>query len=176
MMVPEDDEGEKRTAALGGELARVQKDLEDCTRLAKDRLNRLKYLQSDFDNFRKWSEKEKAAIVLHANENLLRDLLVVLDDFEHALPSLGMEKNREGMLMVYRKLTKILQEYGLESIECIGKKFDPNLHEVLCSEPCGKEPGTVLEDLMKGYRLREKVIRPSKVKIAEHAQANESER
>ncbi|HOX34389.1 MAG TPA: nucleotide exchange factor GrpE [Methanoregulaceae archaeon] len=173
MMISEDDGQKNGTEFSGGELVRLRKDLEECTRLAEDRLSRLKYLQSDFDNFRKWAEKEKAGIVTHANENLLRDLLVILDDFELALPSLGTEKNREGMQMVFRKLTKILRDYGLEPIECVGKKFDPNLHEVLCSEPSGKEPGTVLEDLMKGYRLRKKVIRPSKVKIAEHAQAIE---
>ena len=59
--------------------------------------NRLKYLQADFDNYRKWSEKEKGAIIALANENLIKDLLVILDDFERALPSLEQEKNREGV-------------------------------------------------------------------------------
>lgn len=152
------------------EVARLRKELDERTSLAEDRLSRLKYLQADFDNYRRWSEKEKEAVIAHANENLLRDLLVILDDFEHALPALAEEKNREGMQMVYRKLTKILREYGLEPIVCIGEKFDPHIHEAICAEPCGKKPGIVLEDLGRGYRLRSKVIRPSKVKIAERAQ------
>ena len=145
----------------------LKKDLEKQTRLAEERLDQLKYLQADFDNFRKWNAKEKDAITTLANERLIHDLLVVLDDFERALPSLENEKNKEGMQMVYKKLIKILSEYGLEPIECVGRKFDPNSHEALCREQCGEETNTILEDLGKGYRLKSKVIRPSKVKIAE---------
>ncbi len=149
------------------DLEQLKKDLEKQTRQAAERLDQLKYLQADFDNFRKWNAKEKDAITAMANERLIHDLLVVLDDFERALPSLETEKNKEGMQMVYKKLIKILSEYGLEPIECVGRKFDPNTHEALCREPCGQETNTILEDLGKGYRLKSKVIRPSKVKIAE---------
>jgi molecular chaperone GrpE len=150
------------------DLEQVKKDLENQTRLAEDRLDRLKYLQADFDNYRKWSEKEKASIIALANENLIKDLLVILDDFEKALPSLEREQNREGMKMVQKKMVKILNEYGLQSIECVGQKFDPYLHEVICKERSREESNTILEDLGKGYQLKSKVIRPSKVKIAEH--------
>ncbi len=145
----------------------LKSELEERTRQAEERLDQLKYLQADFDNFRKWNAKEKEAITALANERLICDLLVILDDFERALPSLEQEKNREGMQMVHKKLVKILAGYGLEPIECVGKKFDPNSHEALCREQCGKETNTILEDLGKGYRLKSKVIRPSKVKIAE---------
>jgi molecular chaperone GrpE len=145
----------------------LKKEREEQTRQAEERLNQLKYLQADFDNLRRWQAKEKEEITSRANERLINDLLVVLDDFERALPSLEQEKNKEGMQMVYKNLVKILSEYGLEPIDCVGKKFDPNCHEALCRERCGKETGTVLEDLGKGYRLKSRVIRPSKVKIAE---------
>jgi molecular chaperone GrpE len=72
------------------------------------------------------------------------------------------------MEMIYKNLSKILSAYGLQPIDCVGKKFDPHFHEVLCTEKCANEQNTVLEDLGKGYLLRSKVIRPSKVKIAEH--------
>ena len=153
----------------------LKKELEEQTRQAEERLNQLKYLQADFDNFRKRCTKEKDVITSLANERLINDLLVILDDFERALPSLEQEKNREGMQMVYKKLVKILSAYGLEPIECVGRKFDPNCHEALCREPCGKETNTVLEDLGKGYRLKSKVIRPSKVKIAEQVTEEEGE-
>ncbi len=153
----------------------VKKDLETQTRLAEDRLERLKYLQADFDNYRKWSEKEKASTIALANEKLIKDLLVILDDFEQALPSLEQEQNREGMMMVRKKILKILKEYGLHPIDCVGKKFDPHFHEVICKEKCNEEPDTILEDLGKGYQLNSKVIRPSKVKIAEHITENEGE-
>jgi molecular chaperone GrpE len=149
------------------DIEQLKKDLEKQTLQAEERLDQLKYLQADFDNFRKWNAKEKDAITSMANERLIHDLLVVLDDFERALPSLENEKNKEGMQMVYKKLIKILSEYGLEPIDCVGRKFDPNSHEALCREQCGVETNTILEDLGKGYRLKSKVIRPSKVKIAE---------
>jgi molecular chaperone GrpE len=140
---------------------------EENARLAEERLNQLQYLQADFDNYRRLCAKEKEQLVAFANEQLIQDLLAVLDDFERALPSLENEKNREGMLMVFKNLKKILAHHGLEPIECVGKKFDPYCHEALCREPCDKPTDTVLEDLGKGYRLKTKVIRPSKVKIAE---------
>ncbi len=149
------------------DIEQLKKELEKQTRQAEERLDQLKYLQADFENFRKWNAKEKEAITSMANERLIHDLLVILDDFELALPSLEEEKNREGMQMVYKKLVKILSAYGLEPIDCVGRKFDPNSHEALCREQCGEETGKILEDLGKGYRLKSKVIRPSKVKIAE---------
>lgn len=157
------------------DLGQVKKDLENQTRLAEERLDRLKYLQADFDNYRKWSEKEKASIIALANENLIKDLLVILDDFDQALPSLELEQNKKGMLMIQKKIIKILNEYGLHSIDCIGKKFDPHFHEVICRERCDEEADTILEEIGKGYQLRSKVIRPSKVKIAEHITEKEGE-
>lgn len=149
------------------DVEQLKKELGEQTRQAQERLDQLKYLQADFDNFRKWCAKEKDVITQLANERLMSDLLVVLDDFERALPAIGHEKDREGMQMVYRNLKKILSEHGLEPIECVGRKFDPGSHEALCKEKCEKETGTVLEDLGKGYRLKSRVIRPSRVKIAE---------
>jgi len=157
------------------DLEQLKKDLDEQTRLAEERLNRLKYLQADFDNYRKWSEKEKVSIIALANEYLIKDLLVILDDFEQAMPSLGQEKNREGIQMIQKKMQKILKEYGLQSIDCVGKKFDPNFHEVICKEKCNEESNTILEDFSRGYQLRSKVIRPSKVKIAEHVTEHEGE-
>jgi len=157
------------------EIAQLKKDLEEQTRLAEERLNQLRYLQSDFDNYRKWSDREKGTVVELANANLVKDLLVILDDFEQAMPSLENEQNREGMMMIQKKMVKILKEYGLEPIECIGKKFDPYVHEVICKEQCDEEPNTILEEIGKGYQLKSKVIRPSKVKIAEHSREQAGE-
>jgi len=157
------------------DLEQVKKDLEKQTREAEERLTQLKYLQADFDNYRKWSEKEKASIIALANENLIKDLLVILDDIDHALPSLELEKNREGMQMIQKKMVKILAEHGLHPIECVGKKFDPHFHEVICKERSNEESNTILEDIGKGYQLKSKVIRPSKVKIAEHITEKEGE-
>lgn len=152
---------------LAEQVEALKKDLGEQTHLAEERLNQVHYLQADFDNYRRWSEREKGSVIALANENLISDLLVILDDLDRALPALEQEENREGMLMIQKKLVKILNEYGLQPIECVGKKFDPNLHEVLCKERCEQEPDTVIEEIGRGYHLKSKVIRPSRVKIAE---------
>jgi len=158
------------------EIEELKNERDEQARLAEERLNQLKYLQADFDNFRRWSAKEKDAITSLANEKLMCDLLVIIDDFEHALPSLTQEENRQGIEMIHKKFIKILADYGLQPIACIGKKFDPHFHEVLCTEKCTSPQNTVLEDFGKGYQLKSKVIRPSKVKIAEHVTEDEGEK
>ncbi|HEX3001195.1 MAG TPA: nucleotide exchange factor GrpE [Methanoregula sp.] len=157
------------------DIEQLKKELTEQTRQAEERLRQLKYLQADFDNFRKWYEKEKVLITELANARLIEDLLVILDDFERALPALEQENNRRGIEMIYKKLKKILSSYGLTPIECVGEKLDPHFHEAICTEKCGKEQGTILEDLGKGYQLKDRVIRPSKVRIAEHVMEGEGE-
>ena len=170
------DHGEPKQKHLTKETEQLEKELAEMTILADERLSQLKYLQAEFDNYRKWSEKEKGSVITLANENLLKDLLVILDDFEQALPSLEDEKNREGVGMVYQKMVKILARYGLEPITCMGKKFDPRFHEVLCRKPCSEDADTIVEEIGKGYSLNAKVIRPSKVMIAEHVSGEEGEK
>jgi molecular chaperone GrpE len=170
------DQSDRSREQLAEEVERLQRDLHEQTSRAEDCLTRVRYLQADFDNYRKQFDRQKASIIEHANENLIHDLLVILDDLDQALPSLENEKNREGMAMVNKKLRKILAQYGLEPIECVGKKFDPCFHEVVCKEDSDSAPDTVLEDLEKGYRLKSKVIRPSKVKVAGHAAGDEGEK
>ncbi|MDD1679758.1 MAG: nucleotide exchange factor GrpE [Methanomicrobiales archaeon] len=155
------------TQQLTEQVEQLKTELVKQTHSAEEHLNELKYLQAEFDNYRKWSEKEKELIITLANENLIKDLLIILDDFERALPSLEKEKNKEGICMIYNKMVKILADYGLQPIEGVGRKFDPNFHEVLCKEQCDEEPDTIVEEIGKGYRLKSKVIRPSKVIIAE---------
>jgi molecular chaperone GrpE len=157
------------------ELEQMGEELEKQAKIAEDRHNQLKYLQAEFDNYRKWAEKDKAITIALANEGLIKDLLVILDDLNLALPSLEKEENKEGLLMIRKKLLKILNDYGLVPIECVGKKFDPTYHEVICRERCSEESNTILEDFIPGYQLKSKVIRPSKVKIAEHINGNEGE-
>jgi molecular chaperone GrpE len=157
------------------QVEQLKTELAKQTHLAEERLNDLKYLQAEFDNYRKWAEKEKELTITLANENLIKDLLIILDDFERALPSLEQEKNKEGISMIHNKMVKILANYGLQPIACVGKKFDPDFHEVLYKEQCDEEPDTIVEEIGRGYRLKSKVIRPSKVMIAEKVSGKEGE-
>ncbi len=149
------------------EIARLRQELGEALKLAGERLTRLQYLQADFDNYRKGLEREKEQAVRLAGESLIRDLLPVLDDLEKAVPCLSHGKDREGFGLLARKLYQILGSHGLERIGSLGRKFDPNLHEVIAKGGSSAPEGTILEEYQTGYLLRSKVLRPSKVKIAE---------
>ncbi len=145
----------------------IEKKLEDANFLAEERLNHLKYLQADFDNYRKRFEKEKEQIIKLSNEDLISELIVVLDDFDNSMKIIE-NKDKEGIMLIYKKLSKILHDNGLKQIEALGKKFDPNFHEAIVKEKSDKEEGIILEEIQKGYILNSKVIRYSKVKVAEN--------
>ncbi len=144
----------------------LKKQLKETKKLVEERLNQLKYLQADFDNYRKKFDKEKEQIIRLANENLIRELIVILDDFEASLKSIEDEKNKEGSLMLRKKFFEILEKHGLKEIESIGEKFDPNFHEVLCKEVSGYDEDKIIDEIQKGYCIGPKVIRTSKVKIS----------
>ena len=141
-------------------------ELEEYKRLAEERFDKLKYLQADFDNYRKKFDKEKESIIRLANENLIQELIVILDDFESSIRLTENDKNKEGILLMKKKFFDLLQKHGLKEIESLGKKFDPNFHDILCKELSEHDDDIVIEEIQKGYILCSKVIRPTKVKIS----------
>ncbi|MFQ5531999.1 MAG: nucleotide exchange factor GrpE, partial [Candidatus Nanoarchaeia archaeon] len=132
---------------LQEKIEKLQKDLEERTKLAEERLSQLKYLQADFDNYRKNFEKEKEKIIELANESLIKELLTVVDDFERVVQSMENEKNREGLVLLHKNFFKVLENYGLKRIGALGKKFDHYFHEALLKEKSDKEDGIILEEL-----------------------------
>lgn len=125
-------------------------------------------LQADFINFKKRTEKDKINTIAYANEDLICDLLPVIDNFERALETAGSEESSilEGTKLIYDQLIKVIEEHGLEEIEALGEKFDPNYHHAVLMEESEDDEGTILEVFQKGYKLKEKVVRPSMVKVA----------
>jgi len=142
-------------------------EMEEVKKLAEERLSRIKYLQADFDNYRKHFEKEKKAMIALANEELVASMLPVLDAFDAALKP-GKD---EGLEMLRKKLLSVLEKHGLVAIDAAGKRFDPLFHEALASEK-GGENGVILEEIQKGYMLNGKVLRTSKVKISVKGDVN----
>lgn len=153
----EDSVEENEEGAISEEDNRIQ-----------DLNNKLLRLQADFINYKNRVERDKKNIYAYAAEEIISQILPVLDNFERALGS--MEKDNsyyQGVKMIYDQLIDVLKNNGLKEIECEGEQFDPNLHHaVFMEEAEGKEEGTVLEVLQKGYVLNDKVIRPSMVKVA----------
>lgn len=123
--------------------------------------------QADFINFKRRSEQERSETVEFANSTLILNLLPVIDDLERALDNVSEKLAGltwvDGIVLIYRKLKAILEGHGLTDIKAVGEPFDPNLHEaVLYGEG---EEGKVIEELQKGYKLRDRVLRPTIVKV-----------
>lgn len=131
---------------------------------------RVKRLQADFENFRRRTRQEKEELSAVVAQSLIKELLPLLDNFERALAAdLGCDKDavKSGIEMIYKQLLTTLERNGLEKIEAVGAKFDPNFHEaVMRVADEAQEEDTVLEELQRGYSVRGRVIRPSMVKVA----------
>ncbi len=148
-------------------LKEKEKQLEEETKKAKEYLDHLQRLQAEFDNFRKRTEQEKQYIIKQANSELIQKLLVILDSFELAFKTQKKDDEfSKGIKLIFSEIYTILEKEGLKKIECLGKKFDPNFHEVMLQEESDEEEGTIIEELQKGYLLNDKVIRFSKVKVS----------
>ena len=129
----------------------------------------LRYLRlmADFQNYKKRVEKEKRDLYSYANEKIMTELLAVLDNFERALDHDTGDGFREGIEMIFKQLTDVLEKSGLAEIPALGEEFDPNVHSaVMTEETEDYESGKVSGVMQKGYTLNGKVIRPTMVKVA----------
>ncbi len=142
------------------------------TGLAQEYLEHLQRLQAEFDNYRKRALKEIRESCDSGKAELICRLLPVVDDLERALanlkPGCSSEEAVKGVKLIYEKLKSALHAEGLEGIECRGQNFDPNVHEaVLVTRVEDGRDGEVLRDLQKGYTFKGRLIRPSKVEVAQ---------
>jgi len=160
------NEGKEAEKKEPSEAEKLNKELLEKTKLADEYLNRMKYLQAEFDNFRKREESDRKEFVRFANHELIAALLNIVDDFERAIAATKDAKEKAALEMILKRFAKVLSERGVKPIEAVGKRFDAHLHEAFLSEESGKEEGTVLEELQKGYMLHDKVLRHTKVKVA----------
>lgn len=131
--------------------------------------NKLMRLQADFVNFRKRSEKEKESSIAYGVECIVLDLLPIIDNFQRALSSeTDVEDNfYKGISMIEKQLLDLLKNNSIEEIECLGQPFDPNMHHAVFVEESEEfDSGMVIEVLQKGYKLKDKVLRPSMVKVS----------
>jgi molecular chaperone GrpE len=145
------------------------------TRAAKadENWDRLLRTTADFDNFKKRAAREKVEAAQYASFTLLQKLLPVLDNFEMALTAAQTAQGdklasfQSGITMIQQQLKNALMEIGLEEIEAAGKPFDPNFHEAISEQEDADSPeGHVLQQLRKGYRLKDRLLRPATVIVA----------
>lgn len=131
--------------------------------------NQLLRLQADFVNYKNRTEREKSNSIILANEGLILKLLPVLDNFNRAFAHVNLEDDAvKGFVMIKDQFKSILKSEMVEEIESDGATFDPNLHNAVMTESKeGVKSGIVLETFEKGYKIKDKVIRPSMVKVSE---------
>ncbi len=130
-------------------------------------------IHADFDNYRKRAQREKEEWVKYSSLDLIDKLLPVIDNLERAAESLeqqdeNIKKIFAGIEMIYRQLMEVLGEEGLKKIECLGKVFDPQFHEAMMQVEAeeGQEDNEIVEELRKGYCFKDRVVRPTMVKVA----------
>jgi molecular chaperone GrpE len=128
-------------------------------------------LAADFDNYRKRQAQERENLIKFGTETALKSLIEVLDNFERGQKALenvdDVEKVKESFNLVHRQVCEALTKLGLEEIKAIGEEFDPNFHEAVMQTPTSEHPEhTVITELQKGYKLGDKVLRPTLVNVA----------
>ena len=159
---------EEPGVATEDELAALAEELELTRRERDEYLDALRRLKAEFENWRKRQEREGARLVQLASERLVRELLPVLDNLERALETEG--DIREGVRATYEQLVAILGREGLTPVFSDGQSFDPEVHEVIMSQPSEEqEEVTILQTFERGYLLKGKPIRPAKVVVARQA-------
>jgi molecular chaperone GrpE len=148
-------------------------DLKNKAAKADENWNKYVRISADFDNYKKRAAREKIEATKYANEALLERLIPILDNFEAAMSAANsaqgsnIDSLKTGVSMILSQFKNFLTDSGLEEIDAAGKPFDPNLHEAVSQQASADVPeGQVLQQLRKGYKLREKLIRPAMVIVS----------
>ncbi|MEC0066591.1 nucleotide exchange factor GrpE [Paenibacillus thiaminolyticus] len=154
------EEAQAETAEL--KMARAQ---------AEELQQRLLRAQADFDNFRRRTVKEKEELAQYASSKLVTELLPVLDNFERALAAAqtGSEEQSfvKGVDMIFRQFTQVLEQEGVKAMNAVGEPFNPEFHQAIMQvESEEHEEGIVVEEVQKGYMLKDRVLRPAMVKVS----------
>jgi molecular chaperone GrpE len=148
---------------------------EDATEGLQTDLDRFRDLalrsQADFENYKKRAAREKEEAIKYANSTLLERLIPIVDNFDLGLEAARGEGEKSpvfsGMSMVLKQLMDFLTDQGLQPIDATGQKFDPNLHEAIAHEPSEEIPeGVVIRQTRRGYRLKDRLLRPSSVVVS----------
>ena len=146
-------------------------ELEEARKSAQESQERFLRVQADFDNFRRRSRTEKEVSAKYASQQLIEHLLPVVDNFERALSSSKVTKDFDSLIkgieMTSTQLEQILSQEGLKPIESVGVPFNPDFHQAIHKvESDAHEEGIILEEIQKGYMLKDKVLRPALVKVS----------
>jgi molecular chaperone GrpE len=165
--LPQDGTGDPDTATHGGA---ADDQLAELKRERDEYYDRVLRLTAEFDNYRKRIDRERRETAERAAASLIEDLLPIIDDLERALAAEagpGAESYRKGVEIIYKQLTELLTRRGVTVMDAVGADFDPHLHQAVAYEPSpGAREGEVIEEMRRGYKLGERLLRPAMVKVA----------
>lgn len=154
------------------ELEVLRKENEELKKIKEELENKVKYTQAEMINYRKRKDDEVEKIKKYCNQDIITDLLPVIDNFERAIKyddnnlEDQFSKFLSGFKIMFSDLNNILVKYGVSEVNRVGEEFDPSLEQALLTDKVeGKKDDEVLEVLLKGYMLKDRVIRPATVKI-----------
>ena len=158
------DELLEELASKDEEISSLKEDLEKQEAETQEYVSLSQRLQADFENFKKITDKRNVEIVKIANEDLIKEFLDCYEDLQRSLTIENDKDFREGVELIYNKFSDVLTKEGVEEIPAKGEKFDLNKHEALMvQESEDVENGYIIEELMKGYTYKDKVLKYSKV-------------
>ena len=158
------EELENQLASKDEEIEKLKSDLEKSEGETQEYISLSQRLQADFENFKKITDKRNKELVKFANENVIKEFLDCYEDFGRALETENDEDLRNGIELIYNKFSDVLAKEGVSEIPAKGEKFDLNRHEALMVQKSEDvENGYIIEELMKGYMYKDKVLKYSKV-------------
>jgi molecular chaperone GrpE len=169
--VPKHAESIAGSEPANGSPAPAPSELDEQKKRYEDLNDRFMRLAADFENFRKRADRDRDNVVQFANERFAVDMLEVVDNLERAVRS-DDDHLREGLMQIRELCSAILQRHGITPIDVMSKKFDPCEHDAIAHLPSEKEEGVVIDEIARGYRMNDKVIRYSKVAVSKGKEKN----
>lgn len=168
----EEKKENEATAQTAAETPSNDVKLAEAEKKAKECQDQVLRLKADYENTKKRLERDKLEAIKFANERLLADVLPVVDNIDRAVESLAEghdpEKVKDGLKLAQDELHKILELHGVEVVKSVGAPFDPRLHEaVAVVEKDDAEDGKIMDEIQRGYLLNGRLIRPSRVRVAQ---------
>ncbi len=172
---------QKEFSSLKKEFKEQQKEFESVDKEADQYLDYLKRLKAEFDNFKKRNLKEQGRRTTLFSEDLIKQFLPIVDDLERALGMVKGEKDItnfvQGVEIIFNQLKNTLEKQGLEQIKAKGEPFDPYLHEAIMKVELDEYPDNIIvEEMRKGYKLKDRVLRPTMVKVNKKSNGKDSKR
>ncbi|MCU9613933.1 nucleotide exchange factor GrpE [Caldibacillus lycopersici] len=165
-----DEEAIEADASEAPSVSELQERISQLEKAVEEKDNRLLRLQADFDNYRRRTRSEIESNEKYRSQSLALGILTAIDNFERALQTEVQDEEAksllQGMEMIYRNILEALKKEGIEALESVGQPFDPEYHHAVMQDSNDQyEPNTVIEEFQKGYKLKDRVIRPAMVKV-----------